>query len=103
MGEEESNLVKHWRKEERGVKMPKYRKKPVIIEAVMWDGSQESAQEINQFNGGKFWAINDNRQMKIPTLEGIMLADVGDYIIKGIKGEFYPCKPDIFVATYEKV
>lgn len=83
--------------------MPKYRKKPVIIEAVTWDGSQESAQEINQFNGGKFWVINDNRQMKIPTLEGIMLADVGDYIIKGIKGEFYPCKPNIFVATYEKV
>lgn len=96
-------MVKRRRKEERGVKMPKYRKKPVIIEAVTWDGSQESAQEINQFNGGKFWVINDNRQMKIPTLEGIMLADVGDYIIKGIKGEFYPCKPNIFVATYEKV
>ena len=48
-GEEESNMVKRWRKEERGVKMPKYRKKPVIIEAVTWDGSQESAQEINQF------------------------------------------------------
>ena len=66
-------MVKRWRKEERGVKMPKYRKKPVIIEAVMWDGSQESAQEINQFNGGKFWVINDNRQMKIPTLEGIII------------------------------
>jgi hypothetical protein len=83
--------------------MAKYRKKPVVIEAIQWDGSQESAQAINQFNGGKLWSINDDRQMKIPTLEGLMLADKGDYVIKGVKGEFYPCKPDIFEATYEKV
>ena len=83
--------------------MPKYRKKPVVIEAVRWDGSQESAQEINAFNGGQFWPITDGREIKIPTLEGLMKASPGDYIIKGVNGEFYPCKPDIFESTYDLV
>ncbi len=83
--------------------MPKYRKKPVVIEAVRWDGSQESAQEINAFNGGQLWPITDGREIKIPTLEGLMKASPGDYIIKGVNGEFYPCKPDIFEKTYDLV
>lgn len=60
--------------------MAKYRKKPVIIEAYQTD-----------------------KEIDIETLEGTMHADVGDYIITGVKGERYPCKPDIFEATYEKV
>lgn len=62
----------------------KYRKKPVIIEAIQFEDK-------------------DNPYLKIETLEGIMKASVGDYIIKGVNGEFYPCKPDIFEKTYERV
>lgn len=83
--------------------MVKYRKKPVEIEAIFWDGSYEAAQKINEWNGKLFWPIEDDRRMKIPTLEGLMNASVGDYIIKGVQGEFYPCKPDIFEKTYEEV
>jgi hypothetical protein len=82
--------------------MAKYRKKPVVIEAVQWDGSYDGAQEVNKFNDGELWTITDDRRLKIPTLEGLMVASVGDYIIKGVNGEFYPCKPDIFEKTYEK-
>ena len=78
----------------------KYRKKPVVIEAIKWDGGD--ALSIAQFTG------NDNITHKggnlfIETLEGTMQANKGDFIIKGVKGEFYPCKPDIFEKTYEKV
>lgn len=83
--------------------MAKYRKKPVVIEAIHWDGTYEKAQEINKWNGQQFWKIEDDRRIKIPTLEGLMIANVGDYIIKGVNGEFYPCKPDIFEKTYEVV
>lgn len=82
--------------------MKKYRKKPIVIEAVRYNG--KNLEEIlvwsglaeigNDFLGNKLF---------IPTLEGEMEASVGDYIIKGIKGEFYPCKPDIFEASYEVV
>jgi hypothetical protein len=83
----------------------KYRKKPVVIEAVQWKGTIESLCEMENF-------LNDGPQadftekpppMFIDTLEGRMRADVNDWIIKGVKGEFYPCKPDIFEATYEPV
>lgn len=84
--------------------MKKYKKKPVIIEAI-------------QFNGWNFGEIYDwmrgasngiypsmyEETMVIKTLEGDMTASVGDYIIKGVNGEFYPCKPDIFEQTYEEV
>lgn len=83
--------------------MKKYRKRPVEIEAI-------------QFNGWNFGEINDwmldingiypsyfKETMAIETLEGTMTANVGDYIIKGVNGEFYPCKPDIFEKTYELV
>jgi hypothetical protein len=84
--------------------MPKFRKKPVVIEAIQWDGNAATA---NRFLGeayGTDWeyAVHSNNIL-IPTLEGLMLGNVGDWIIKGIKGEFYPCKPDIFAATYEPV
>lgn len=80
--------------------MAKYRKKPVVIEAKQLEFTTTSQQEIcdwcegtKSFDGG----------VKIPTLEGTMIANTGDYIIKGINGEFYPCKPDIFKKTYELV
>lgn len=80
----------------------KYRKKPVVIEAVQWDGDATTA---NQFIGERYavdWAY-DGSDLIIPTLEGNMRCGLGDWIIKGVKGEFYPCKPDIFEATYERV
>jgi hypothetical protein len=82
--------------------MAKYRKKPVVIEAVRFDGTDESCdwiyEELKKGTIGRT-AIH----LHIKTLEGIMKADIGDYIIKGVSGEFYPCKPDIFHKTYEKV
>lgn len=77
--------------------MAKYRKKPVEIEAVEWTG--DNIDEIDGFSGQK-WNV-DHPFITIPTPEGNMNARVGDYIIKGVNGEFYPCKPDIFAKTYE--
>jgi len=81
----------------------KYRKKPVIIEAIQWLGTSESYEEICEFMRGIYVEPLGNGEIKIPTLEGEHIASVGDYIIKGVKGEFYPCKPDIFEMTYEEV
>ena len=84
----------------------KYRNKPVVIEAVQWSPGVILPKE---------WADNGVSQiiyveqpltgpeLAIKTLEGVMTARPGDFIIKGVKGEFYPCKPDIFEATYEAV
>lgn len=77
----------------------KYRKKPVTIEAIQWNG--ENLSEIDKFTQGK--VKNHESVLIIPTLEGDMYASLNDYIIKGVNGEFYPCKPDIFAKTYEKV
>lgn len=86
--------------------MAMYRKKPVVIEAHVFTGSSTSKGQINHWiETGEYIerAIHtrDIMNMEIPTLEGLMLAHPGDYIIKGIAGEFYPCKPEIFAATYE--
>ena len=93
--------------------MPKYRKKPVVVEAVRWTGS--NLEEIRNFVGSDLIEecmelFDIKRTLKemlvdiaIDTLEGTMRVDYGDYIIKGIQGELYPCKPDIFLATYEEV
>lgn len=84
--------------------MAKYRKKPVVVEAVQWDGSKKSAQAINKFNGGQLWTIKtDNRRMYVPSPEGGIWASPGDWIIKGVQGEFYSCNPDIFESTYEPI
>lgn len=93
----------------------KYVKKPVEIEAIQLkedniievfdflDGANyketKSAEELEDFSK----AMLEQGYIEIETLEGMMKASFGDYIIKGIKGEFYPCKPDIFIATYEEV
>jgi hypothetical protein len=86
----------------------KYRKKPVIIDAVLWNGTSRADSELKSIgDGGRAYSrrgdhIGDE-YLIIHTLEGDMRADFGDFIIRGIKGELYPCKPDIFEATYEKV
>lgn len=83
----------------------KYRKKPVIIEALRWD-STENIIKIKKWLGDNL--ISEPRDgvgvvgYWIKTLEGNMMISYGDYIIKGVNGEFYPCKPDIFQKTYEK-
>lgn len=85
----------------------RYRKKPVVIEAHCFDPNQSepmpkwlsSALRI----GRVFYQGGENPYMTIPTLEGNMVANVGDWIIQGVQGELYPCKPDIFEATYEPV
>jgi hypothetical protein len=88
----------------------KYRKKPVVIEAMYNDGEIETISAIldwiNGGNGATGPATYDligkaSMSIHIETLEGVMRADVGDFIIKGVNGEFYPCKPDIFAKTYE--
>lgn len=82
--------------------MQRFRKKPVVIEAVQYTGHAKSMQQIlNWIPAGG--ATIDNMQLVIITLEGNHIASPGDWIIKGVKGEFYPCKPDIFSMTYEEV
>jgi len=83
------------------MKIKKYRKKPVIIEAIQYDGKNQN--EITIFTETRAFLFGKNNAMEIPTLEGNHKCSVGDFVIKGIKGEFYPCKPDIFKETYEEV
>lgn len=95
--------------------MPKFRKKPIVIESIQWTGRNE--MEIADFIGGLTQVRrpthiherelddipNEAYTIIIPTLEGDMTASRMDWIIKGVNGEFYPCKPDIFEKTYEPV
>lgn len=76
----------------------KYRKKPVVIEAVRWTGSITPEMEDLL---GEVKVLPKGSSLLIPTLEGVMEARRGDYIIRGVNGELYPCKPDIFKKTYE--
>lgn len=87
----------------------KFRKKPVVIDAIQWTGT--NADEVLGFTLGRA-SVRDElfqhpssseRVLVIETLEGSMRAEPSDWIICGIKGEFYPCKPDIFAATYDPV
>lgn len=78
----------------------KFRKKPVVIEAWKWTGSMCN-HVLQDLPPGAY--LGHEETLLIPTLEGVMVASKGDWIIKGVKGEFYPCKPDIFEATYEAV
>ena len=78
----------------------KFRKNPVVIEAVKYNG--DNAQQIADFIECQY-PFMDGNTILIGTLEGTHRAAIGDWIIKGIKGEFYPCKPDIFELTYEPV
>ena len=78
----------------------KFVKKPIMIEAIKYDGTNKV--EIQKFMD-RYLDDTQDKQLKIETLEGVMLANIGDYIIKGVTGEFYPCKPDIFAKTYDKI
>lgn len=79
--------------------MPLFTKKPVTIEAIQWTG--ENCAEIANFAGTSIPAIVFGKPLTVTTLEGQHTANVNDWIIKGVKGEFYPCKPDIFEMTYD--
>jgi hypothetical protein len=90
--------------------MAKYRKKPVVIEAFKWTGGPDQTEDpewiCDAIKRGDAWfnyigtpAVN----MEIRTLEGNHIANQGDWIIQGVQGEIYPCKPDIFAKTYELV
>jgi hypothetical protein len=82
--------------------MAKYRKKPVVIEAVNFDG--KNFDEIKSFcTIAERFEVSWGYHIGIKTLEGYMEGRPGDWIIKGVNGEFYPCKPDIFEKTYEPV
>lgn len=86
--------------------MPKFRKKPVVIEAMKFNGgwSDDGRNILDWMGKGGNWTAGGSGEpgtMNIHTLEGTMTATAGDWIIKGVQGEFYPCKPDIFEATYE--
>ena len=86
----------------------KYRKKPVIVEAVRYWADVETFEDAERFTGQAFDARDAachilSGVFPIKTLEGTMWAREGDYIIKGVHGECYPCKPDIFDETYEEV
>ena len=80
----------------------KYRKKPVVIEAMQLDHNASAILGwVTQHGGIAKWQLDEYGPVYIETLEGDMRATHGDFIIKGVNGEFYPCKPDIFAKTYE--
>lgn len=82
----------------------RYRKRPVVIEALQFTRNTTASEVWGFCPDAEYHVIPyEGRWMEIRTLEGTHRADEGDYIIKGIAGEFYPCKPDIFAATYEEV
>lgn len=89
--------------------MPKFKTKPCEIEAVQFVGN--NALEIYHFTDGKTCPTKeslghsdwDRKQLLVPTLEGYMIASHGDWIVRGLKGEFYPVKPEIFALKYERV
>lgn len=84
--------------------MTRYRKKPLEVDAIKINVGT-SYMEIRNFFGKEHGSISrkNNGELYIETLEGKMHVSIGDYIIKGVEGEFYPCKPDIFSKSYEKV
>jgi hypothetical protein len=84
----------------------KYRKKPIVIDAIQFDGSYEQVAAFfpPSWSGLRWFSESVSGRppcIEMNTLEGVMTAMPGDWIIRGVKGEFYPCKPDIFAATYE--
>lgn len=82
--------------------MPQFRKKPVVIEAYQYRASEQDGRVAAEALAGDVRYPEDGT-MLIRTLEGVMCAQPGDWIIRGVKGELYPCKPDIFAATYDPV
>jgi len=83
--------------------MSKYRKKPIVIEAMQWDGTPDSTLEIIEWSIGQVALSRNESLLEVLTLEGLTQANIGDWIIRGTHDEFYPCKPDIFERVYEAV
>lgn len=84
--------------------MPKFRKKPVMIEAVQWDGRMTTVNPLFEKSTVSHLSQDCGEDyLLIPTREGEMRAEIGDWIILGTAGEMYPCKPDIFVTIYEEI
>ena len=83
--------------------MAKYRKLPVVIDAIQWTGDIHAVDAFVGANSERLVAPGDDNTLNIHTLEGVMSANRLDYIIRGVAGELYPCKPDIFERTYEAV
>ena len=83
--------------------LAKFRKKPVVVEAVQFDGTFESVWPLLKMYGsrGVRWDTDDGGVLTVSTLEGDLKVNPGEWIIRGVKGELYPCKPDIFAQTYE--
>lgn len=81
--------------------MPYYRKKPVPVEARQYTG--DNFIELQDWSEDNVAMDDDSNNVFVATLEGLMFFDEGDYVIKGVHGEFYPCKGDIFEETYEEV
>jgi hypothetical protein len=81
--------------------MAKFRTRPLIKEAVRWTGN--NLRTIRKFCPSANYDGSDHKILRIATMEGFIFASSGDWIIRGIRGEFYPCKPDIFAASYEPV
>jgi len=81
----------------------RFRKRPVVIEAIQFTDDADRITELSEWMGEVTVSYADPARPVVPiaTLEGVMTAQVGDWIIKGVSGEFYPCKPEIFAATYE--
>lgn len=93
-------LLKKLKKRRNETMVKKYRKKPIIVEAVQWTG--DNYEEIYEFTRGNCCLTVDDNELIIRTLEGDMQTKKGSYIIKGKAGEFYPCKKEIFEQTYEE-
>ena len=83
--------------------MTRYRSIPVEVEAIQWDGTTVGAMEIQDWSRGSVRFLFDELRLWVTTLEGGVKAQEGDWIICGTKGEFYPCKPEVFAERYEAV
>jgi hypothetical protein len=84
----------------------RFRKKPVVIEAMLYDGTEDGWRDVTDWANEVWFRVDGDqpkRALEIHTREGVMRADPGDWVIRGVAGEFYPCKPDIFEQTYEEV
>lgn len=81
--------------------MPKFKKRPVVIEAVKWTGDNYFEVSLLADKSTRKMYLNHNKTLTIYTLEGDHIANIGDWIIKGVKDELYPCRGDIFEMTYE--
>lgn len=83
--------------------MKRYRKKPLIVEAIQWEGNTPALRSGTIGWPHEFLTINLDGDLLVHTLEGCMKANIGDYVVRGIEGELYPCKKHIFEKLYEEV